>query len=135
MGINDRMQDEKEARREARGKGKVPDAVWRGYINVELPPSVKAQYDDWVHTSEPWDLLAAIVDSGCVVTLKKNTGSSGYLGTVTQRDAANVNAGLCVSARSSDAGKALLRAVFIVGYLGVDDDWTKTQAPADPDRW
>jgi len=46
-----------------------------------------------------------------------------------------VNAGLCVTARSGEAGKALFRALYLVAVLGVDSDWSAGRPIADPDRW
>ena len=114
------------------GKG---DAAWRGYINVQLDSSQKAQFDDWMKTDEPWDMLAAVVSSGCQVSVKLNPGSGGFLASITQRNAASVNNGLCITARAGEAGKAIFRALFLVNVLGVEADWGAAQAPADPDRW
>lgn len=135
MGINDRRQEAKEAKREAGSAGKSGVAEWRGYINVDLSPDEKAQFDEWMRGDDPWDILTEIAAAGCVVTVKTNAGSTGFMASITQRSPASVNAGLCVTARASSAGKALFRAVFLVASLGVAEDWTKGHEVADPDRW
>lgn len=116
------------------GKGSV-EGVWRGFINVQLDASQKEQFDDWLATGEVWEVLAAVVGSGAHVAVKLDPGGHGFMASITQRNAAHVNAGLCVTARSSVAEKALFRAVYLVAVLGVDEDWSKGQSPADPDRW
>lgn len=135
VGANDRKQSDKEERREQVRNKKGLSAEWRGYINVELSADEKAQFDEWMRGSDPWDVLQEVVASGCVVTIKLNAGSTGFLGSVTQRETSSVNAGLAVTARSSDATKALFRAMFLVAKLGVHADWAASQGVADPDRW
>lgn len=135
MGVNDRKQDEKEAQRAKRG-GLVGQAEWRGYINVNLSPDEKAQFDEWMRGDDPWEVLQEVVQSGCVVTVKLNAGnSSGCLASITQRSVGSLNAGLCVTARASSAGKALFRAVFLVASLGVESDWAAVHPTVEDDRW
>ena len=116
------------------GKGKQ-DVEWRGFINVQLNPDQKAQFDDWAMTGEPFDVLGAVVSTGCHVAVKINHEGGGFMASVTQRNPASVNAGLAVSARSGEAWKALYRVLFLIAVLGVEADWGKGQSPADPDRW
>lgn len=126
-------------RRDKRGgsaNGKtVGESVWRGFINVNLDASQKEQFEDWLATGEVWDVLADVVGSGAHVAVKLDASSGGFMASITQRNPAHVNAGLAITARSSEAGKALFRAVYLVAILGVDADWAAGKAPADPDRW
>jgi len=127
--------DKQGGRGSASGKGKPVESVWRGFINVNLDPSQKDQFADWVRTGEPWSVLEAVVGSGAHVAVKLDQGSAGFMASITQRNPTHINAGLCVTARSGDAYKALFRALYLVNVLGVDSDWSGGQAPADPDRW
>jgi len=110
-------------------------AEWRGFINVNLNASQKAQFEDWLLTGEVWDILAAVVGSGAHIAIKLDQSSGGFMASITQRNPDHVNAGLAVTARSSLAEKALFRTLYLVQILGVDADWSVGQAPADPDRW
>ena len=110
-------------------------AEWRGFINVNLDPSQKSQFEEWVRTDEPWDVLGELVGSGAHIAIKPDAGGGGFMASVTQRNPLHVNAGLCITARSREAPKALFRAVYLAFVLGVNPDWRKGQAPADPDRW
>lgn len=110
-------------------------AEWRGFINVNLDASQKSQFDDWVASGDPVEIMADAVASGCHIAIKLNQDGGGFMASITQRNPASVNAGLAVTARSGEAWKALYRALFLVAVLGVDADWGKGQAPADPDRW
>lgn len=136
MGVaGDAGLDKRSGRNAARQMRQTGESVWRGFINVNLDASQKAQFDDWLATGEVWEVLAEVVGSGAHVAVKLDTQSGGFVASIAQRNPAHVNAGLCVTARSSLAEKALFRAVYMVHILGVDTDWSAGQTPADPDRW
>lgn len=135
MGANDRELEARESRAEARRAKAPKQAEWRGYINADISEGVKAQWDDWMCTEGPWEHLQAIVETGCVVSLKLDGHSSRFLGSITQRNPDSVNAGLCVTARGSTPEKALFRAVFTVAWLGVNASWSESAPVADDDRW
>lgn len=121
---------------DARKKGREDGiAAWRGFVNRDLTAAEKEQFDDWAHTQEPWDTLEALVSCGAHVAIKINPNGGGYLTSITQRNPAHPSAGLCVTARSGETGKSLLRALYIVYLLGVEGDWGAAGGVADPDRW
>jgi len=122
----------KDARNRERQSGV---AEWRGFINVNLDASQKAQFDEWLHTDDPQAVLLDLVSKGCHVAIKLDGSAGTFMASITQRNPASVNAGLAVTARSSNPEKALWRAVFLIAVLGVDTDWNKGQPAADPDRW
>lgn len=136
MGVAGDAGLDKKDKRANSGNGRSSgESVWRGFINVNLDASQKAQFDDWLATGEVWDILAEVVGSGAHVAVKLDAGSGGFMASITQRNPAHVNAGLAITARSREAGKALFRAVYLVAVLGVDADWAAGKATADPDRW
>lgn len=135
MGVNDRKQSEREARKEQRKAEARGVAPWRGYINLDLSRDDKEQFEAWVHTGEAWEVLAACVDAGYVVSLKANPNGGGSLASVTQRAAGHVNAGLCVTARGGTADVALFRVMFLVLRLTVEGSWEDVAPVSDPDRW
>jgi len=135
MGNNDRTQNAREEASAARRARDRADAQWRGYVNVVVSDALKAQFDDWARTDEPWVLLGELATSGCVVSVKAGSDAGTFLATITQRTAGHVNAGLCISARAGEAGKALFRALFCVSIMGPDPDWSAFGRVADPDRW
>lgn len=136
MGVaGDKKLDGKGAQ-SARSRERVSGvADWRGFINVDLDASQKAQFEDWMRTDDPWDTIDKAVSSGCHISLKINHDGGGFVASVTQRNPGHVNAGLAVTARAKEAGKAMFRAVYLVAVLGVDADWGAGQTPADSDRW
>lgn len=126
--------------RKSRGNGtsaaeRDGQAVWRGFVNRDLTAGEKEQFEDWLTTDEAWDTMAAVVGSGAHLSVKVNPNGGGFLATCTQRNPAHVNAGLCVSARSSEAGKAFFRLLYTVHILGVEAAWADSGKVADPDRW
>lgn len=136
VGALKNMQDDARDKRAAtRAKPKGGEAEWRGYINVQLTAEEKGEFDDWMRTDDPWDVLSDVAAAGCVITVKRDAAGSGFMGSITQRDPASVNAGLAVTARGKAAGTALFRVVFLVARLGVLADWAAQQPPADDDRW
>lgn len=136
MTIVNEIKAEKRAKAaDARAAKAAAQAEWRGYINVQLSAEEKAEFDDWMHLEEPWDRLTEAVENGCVVSLKKDGSSSAFLCSITQRTEGHVNAGLSITARSKEAGKALFRAVFLVARLGVQENWEQAAPLADDDRW
>jgi len=135
VGINDRLQDAQEAGK-ASGKAKAGQvADWRGYVNVDLSNAQKREHDDWCASEGPWETFDEALASGCVVSVKLNPSGGGYLASATQRNAASVNAGLCVTARARTAGVALTRCLYILRVLGLQNDWAAAHPPSDPDRW
>lgn len=135
MGTNDRARNSREEQKAAAHKGGSGEAEWRGYVNVELSASQKAQFDDWAATGTPWDVLEEVSCAGVVVTVKVEKGGTGFIASATQRDAASLNAGLCVTARAKSAGKAFMRLLYTLDVIGASGDWTRGQPVADPDRW
>lgn len=135
MGTNDRARNSREEQKAAARKGSGGEAEWRGYVNVELSASQKAQFDDWAATGTPWDVLEEVGCAGVVVTVKVEKGGTGFIASATQRDAASLNAGLCVTARAKSAGKAFMRLLYTLDVIGASGDWTRGQPVADPDRW
>lgn len=135
MGFNDHQPEPKKAKKGASGGGGGLSSDWRGYINVDLTPQQKEQFDDWYHSGAGWETLHEAAAAGCVVTVKRDGAGSGFLGSVTQRTLGHANVGLSVTARSSEAWKALMRALFLVAVLGVESDWAAKAPPSDPDRW
>jgi hypothetical protein len=110
-------------------------AEWRGFINIELSQGLKEQFDDWTHTDDPWHTLEAATSGGCTISIKQDSGGSGYLASCTQRNPTSVNAGYCLTARASTAGKAWLRVLFILSCMNIDGEWAKEGTVSDPDRW
>ena len=127
--------DKRDAKRTASNGRSAGQADWRGFINVNLSDGEKKLFTDWMETDDPWDAFAEVVSSGAQVAVKTNQGDGGFMASITQRNPAHVNAGLCVTARAATPGKALFRALYLVRKLGVDKDWSAGQKPADPDRW
>ena len=111
VGTNDRARNSREEQKAAARKGGGGEAEWRGYVNVELSASQKAQFDDWAATGTPWDVLEEVGGAGVVVTVKVEKGGQGFIASATQRDAASLNAGLCVTARAKSAGKGFHASV------------------------
>jgi len=135
VGTNDRAQNRKEERKATAARNVGGDAEWRGYVNVELSATQKSQFDDWAATGTPWDVLEEVGRAGVVVTVKVEKGGTGFIASATQRDAASVNAGLCVTARAKSAGKAFMRLLYTLDVIDASGDWTRGQPVADPDRW
>lgn len=122
----------------ARKQGKVGegfDAVFRGYVNLNLTAEQKEAFDGWSGGASPWEALQANVEDGVNISLKIDPKSSGYLASATQRRVGSPNAGLVVTARAGDAAKALLRVLFCLVILSHAERWEDTAPMSDPDRW
>jgi len=63
----------------ARKKDQGGAADWRGFVNIELNNSQKAQFDDWVATGESWEVVDGAVAAGCNLSLKSDGRGSGFL--------------------------------------------------------
>lgn len=119
-----------------RGKvGGVDDAEFRGYLNVNLTAEQKGMYPAWAASSSYWEALQGFAESGVNLSLKRERKSGGFLASGTQRNPESVNAGLCVTARASNASDALGRLLFVLTGLSRSDRWEDVQPLADPDRW
>lgn len=119
-----------------RGKmGETYDAVFKGYINLNLSTEQKAAFDSWAGGASPWEALEAHVADGVNLSLKVEPKSGGFLASATQRRVSSPNAGLVVTARGGDATKALLRVLFCLVILSHAERWEDVQPLADPDRW
>jgi hypothetical protein len=115
--------------------GSVYDAAFRGYINLNLSPEQKASFEAWSQGSSPWDVLEAQVADGVNIALKLDHKGGVFLASATQRRVGSPNAGLVVTARASEAGKALSRLLFCLVILSHQERWEDVQPLADPDRW
>lgn len=135
MGQNDRAQSAREDKKVAAAAAKKAVADWRGYINVTLTEAQKAELADWQAGGLPWVTLDDAARSGCVVSVKFEDGRGNFLASVTQRNAASVNAGLCITARGREAGIALMRVLFLLSHVGVLNDWAEAHPVAGDDIW
>lgn len=131
----DQKLDRKNGRAAGRAGAVGYQTDWRGYVNRELTPSEKEQFEDWYVTEEQWDILEEVLRDGVQVSVKADGFGSGFLASATQRTPGHVNAGLAVTARSSHAWKAQTRLLYILHLIGPKSDWAATSKPADPDRW
>lgn len=124
----------KKPAREPGKVGEVYDAVFRGFINLNLSDSQKREFPAWANVTDmPSKMQNACVD-GIVLSLKIDQKSGGFMASATQRRVSSKNAGLAVTARASDAGTALTRLLYMLDILPWDD-WEALQPMADPDRW
>lgn len=126
------------SRKKGKSGGEVgtnDSAEFRGYINLVLTDSEKAEWSSWSQTAAVWDALDAQVALGVNVAVRREKRGESFLASATQRDGSSVNAGLCVTARGRSAGVALTRVIFCLGILGRAEKWEDTQPIADPDRW
>jgi hypothetical protein len=111
------------------------DAVFRGYVNLNLTAEQKAVFDQWAEGSSPWEALEAHTADGVNLSLKIDPKSGGFLASATQRRVGSPNAGLVVTARAGQATKALLRVLFCLVILSHEERWEDTAPMSDPDRW
>ena len=115
--------------------GNVDDAEFRGYINLNLTVAQKELYPAWFASGSYWEALEGLTGLGVNISLKRERKSGGFLASGTQRDPDSPNAGLCVTARASEAGNALGRLLYCLVILSKSVRWEDTQPLADPDRW
>lgn len=111
------------------------DAVFRGYINLNLSEQQKAAFVPWSEGASPWDALEAHVMDGINISLKLEAKSGGFLASATQRRTDSQNAGLVVTARGGTASVAFLRLLFSLTFLAHAERWEDLQPLANPDRW
>lgn len=110
------------------------DAPFAGFVNVNLSPAQKAQFDVWRDGMDVDHLLDVYARDGVAFGLKIDARGGGFLASATQRRATSVNAGLVVTARSGEIGKALMRLLYELEFMG-DKRWVDVAQLADPDRW
>lgn len=115
--------------------GESYDAVFRGYINLNLSADQKASFEPWSEGASPMEVLQASVEDGINISLKLEAKSGGYLASATQRRVSSPNAGLVVTARAGGAAKALLRLLFCLVLLSHSERWEVLAPMSDPDRW
>lgn len=115
--------------------GESYDAVFRGYINLDLTAEQKESFPAWCEGGSPWEVLEASVSDGVNISLKIEPKSGGFIASATQRRVNSPNAGLVVTARAGDAGKALFRLLFCLVILSHAERWEQLSPMKDPDRW
>lgn len=127
---------EKSVRKEPVGEGRISyDAPFRGYVNINLTPEQKGDFDRWSGEQGPWDTLEEQVGMGVNIALKLDPKGDGFLASATQRRVGSPNAGLVVTARGRTAATAWLRVLFCLHVLAMKPKWEDTQPVSDPDRW
>lgn len=125
----------KKSARKSGGVGVSYDADFRGFINPVITDEQKDAFERWSASASPWEALEAGTRDGIVFSVKWDARSQGFMGSATQRRSDSPNAGLAVTARASDAGKALFRVLFCVVVLNHATRWEDAAPIADPDRW
>jgi len=129
---------EKDSRKSAAKRNSMEqgnDAPFRGYINVNLTSIEKAAYQTWASPDVVFGTFERACVCGVNVAVKPDPKGTGFLASATQRRQSSVNAGLCVTARASDATTAFGRLMYILSILERSESWEDTQPVADPDRW
>lgn len=135
MGMNDRERNRKEEARADKARQTVQDGVWRGYVNIPLSAADKDSMAVWYDENPLESVLAYLCGSGVVLSCKFLGAESAFLASATMRDVANCNAGYTVTARSSDALRAIMRVLYTVSLVGVSSDWSVYANTAGSDRW
>lgn len=115
--------------------GRLGNAAFRGYLNLNLSDQQKERYPAWATSAAYWEALEGFVEAGVHISLKIETRPSGFLASGTQRDPESPNAGLCVTARGKDASTALGRLLYCLTILNQRERWEDIQPLANPDRW
>jgi len=111
------------------------DAVFRGYINLDLNKDEKAAYVKWAAPDVVFGVFSLVVEDGVNVAVKPDPKQDGFLASATQRRTTSVNAGLCVTARAADPVTAFGRLMYLLSILARQESWEATQPMANPDRW
>lgn len=133
--MNDRERNRKEEARAEKARQTVQDGAWRGYVNIPLSAADKDSMAVWYDENPLESVLAYLCGSGIVLSCKFLGAESTFLASATMRDAANSNAGYTVTARSSDALRAIMRVLYTVSLAGVSSDWSMYANTAGADRW
>lgn len=113
--------------------GQEPGNGFRGFINLDLSDEQKAAFPAWFDSQDFGETLSYHAYSGVVLSVKIDAKSGGFMASATQKNVDNVNSGLAVTARASNALTALERLVYVLALLG--DNWEETQPRANGDRW
>lgn len=111
------------------------EATFRGFVNVDLSESDKRDFVIWSETAGWWDVFQSQSRDGVAISTKYSDKEKCFLSSGTQRRTSSPNAGLVVTARSAEPGKAFMRLLYILMMLGKKERWEFTQPIADPDRW
>lgn len=111
------------------------DAVFRGYVNLDLSADDKEAFVAWFASGAFWERLNMATADGVNFAVKIDPKSGGFLASATQRRVGSPNAGLVATARGKSADIAMGRVVFIVALLSIEESWEVTAPIADPDRW
>lgn len=135
MGVNDRVDEAKHRKGKAKEDEAGWDAVFRGYLNVQLSEEEKEHYDEWAASASFEETLEGAVSAGVHVSLRYEVRSGGFLASGTQRREGTPNSGLVVTARARTASLALGRLLFTLAVLSHYERWEERQPMADPDRW
>lgn len=115
--------------------GGLDDAVFRGYINLDLTPKEKELYEAWSNSASFWEALEAQTGVGVNISLKRELKQGGFFASGTQRDPKSPNAGLVVTARGRTAVTAFGRLLYCLTLLSHAQSWEEIKPLADPDRW
>jgi len=110
------------------------NAVFRGYINVNLSEEQRDHLPTWLEQADVERLCKAYCATGLVLSMKLDAKTGNFMASATQRNEQSHNAGLAVTARANSPVKALQRLLYILDILG-SGKWEDVQPMADPDRW
>lgn len=128
MGVNDRKQDQKDARKAANAQPAPAGDGWKGFVNVELSdaqkPLVKALMSDMPRC---WVVVWDLVDAGYKLTISNDATHNSYNVSMTCRNLKDRNMGLTLTGRGGTVEGAVASFVFKHSDI-LEGDWTATNA-------
>jgi len=128
MGVNDRMQDKKDAKKATSTKQTGYGDGWKGFVNVELSdaqkPLVKALMSDM---GRVWTTVWDLVDAGYKLTISNDPTHNSYNLSMTCRNAKDRNNGLTLTGRGGTVEGACASFVFKHSDI-LEGDWTTQSA-------
>lgn len=113
--------------------GQEPGNGFRGFINLDLSDTQKAEFPGWFESQDFGETLGWYAADGCVLSVKFDAKAGCFLASATQKRDGSPNVGLAVTARAAKPLLALERLLYILAILG--DDWEATKPVANGDRW
>jgi len=114
--------------------GKREKVDWQGYINVNLTPQEKKEFDNWAQTADLWAVsIPNALSSGYTLSINEDTYNNAYAAGLYCIDPDSESAGWKLSIRGKLPDVALYR-LFFVHEVVLDRDWRSVQG-RNVDTW
>jgi len=123
MGVNDRANERKAAKKTQTARGKAVQDGWKGFVNVELNDLQKAECKLWrAHPEKIWNVIWDLEAAGYKLTISCDDRNGTHNVSMTCREPKDINMGMTLTGRGGDVQSAVAAFAYKHSVI-LEGDW------------